>query len=174
MRLDGPMLDQVVGLTVNPYYCHNAARDVPGEAATKPMLIQAMGRSSFDAGVQRAFRDHVTRLQQPLVEAGAGLYSVVTCTPAESRLTGSGLRGTFDRRVGLPLSRKRKIARIYERESRAEEGNRGNDCCPPFAHWYPLVDTAYHKVANTDKSQDDITLWDVAYTDANPPGLDSC
>ena len=64
MRLDGPMLDQIVGLAVNPYYCHNAARDVPGETATRPMLVQAMGRSPFDAGVQRAFRDHVQQLQQ--------------------------------------------------------------------------------------------------------------
>ena len=97
MRLDGPMLDQIVGLAVNPYYCHNATRDVPGETATRPMLLQAMGRSPFDAEVQRAFRDHVKSIQQTLVRAGAGLYSVVTCTPAESRLTGSGLRGTFDR-----------------------------------------------------------------------------
>ena len=29
MRLDGPMLDRIVGLAVNPYYCHNAAQDVP-------------------------------------------------------------------------------------------------------------------------------------------------
>ena len=65
MRLDSPMLDRVVGLTVNPYYCHNPAQDVPGETATRPMLLQAMGRSPFDAEVQRAFRDHVKALQDP-------------------------------------------------------------------------------------------------------------
>ena len=96
----------------------------------------------------------------------------MTCTPAESRLTGSDLRGTFDGRVGLPLSRKRKIARIYERESRTEEVGRANSCCPPFAHWYPLVDIAFHRIQDTTKAHDDITLWDVAYTDDNPPGLD--
>ena len=85
---------------------------------------------------------------------------------------GSGLRGTFDRRVGLPLSKKRRIARIYERESRTEEVGRGNSCCPPFAHWYPIVDLAFHRVQNTKKAHDDVTLLDVAYTDANPPGLD--
>ena len=85
MRLDSQMLDRIVGLAVNPYYCHNAARDVPGETATRPTLLQAMGRSPFDAEVQWAFRDHVKALQDTLVRAGAGLYSVVTCTPTESK-----------------------------------------------------------------------------------------
>ena len=49
---------------------------------------------------------------------------------------------------------------------------RGNSCCPPFAHWYPIVDLTFHRVQNTKKANDDITLLDVAYTDANPPGID--
>ena len=66
--------------------------------------------------------------------------------------------------------KKRKIARIYERESRTEEVGRGNSCCPPFAHWCPIVDLAFHRVQNTKKAHDDITLLDVAYTDATHPG----
>ena len=41
------------------------------------------------------------------------------------------------------MSKKRKIAQIYERESRTDEVGRGNSCCPPFAHWYPIVDLAF-------------------------------
>ena len=33
-------------------------------------------------------------------------------------------------------------------------------------------DLAFHGVQNTKKAHDDITLLDVAYTNANPPGLD--
>ena len=56
--------------------------------------------------------------------------------------------------------------------SRTEEVGRGNSCCPPFVHWYPLADIAFRRVQDTTVSHDNIQLWDVSYTKVNPSGLD--
>ena len=130
IRLDDAMLQNVVGLGVNPFYHHDTRRERPEEVALCPHLDCQLRRSPFDARIQLAFQQHCVQLQQPLVETGVGFYSVITDPLAQSRKTGIGLQGTFDKYIERFMPDEDSSASTKKRQRTNSTIN--IDCRPPF------------------------------------------
>ena len=99
MKLTDALLDNVVGLGVNPLYHHNTRRGINGEFVIRPLVDCPLRRTAFDARIQVAFQHHCIKRQQDLVDSGVGLFFVVTHPSEQSRQSGCGLAGTFDRQL---------------------------------------------------------------------------